>query len=198
MKNNLYRLMILGLLIINASCSQKTVSTDDSFEGVELPDGSVVLLNRNSSIVFDKDFEKRNVELTGEAYFDVAAATTPFIITTDLGEVSVLGTKFNVNANEDDLDVEVESGKVELKAGNEVKKLTKGQKGHFNKGKNSIDVGNAKFKFKLWLGELDVEFKKLGKEINKGAKVIGKESKKIGKELEKEGGKLNKKLQKLK
>jgi len=179
------------------SCSQETVKSGDSYEGVELPDNSIVYLNHNSSISYDKDFESRKVELTGEAYFNVTKGETPFTITTSMGEVSVLGTEFNVKLDDEELDVEVESGTVELTTNQGKNKLTQGQKASYNKGNNKIELGNAKLEFKQWVRLLEIEFKTLGKEIKKGSKVVEKEAKKVGKDLKKEGEKLNKKLQKL-
>jgi len=102
------RPIILLLFVISlafSSCSQETVSTTDSFEGIELPDGSIVLLNHNSSIEYDKDFDPRKISLTGEAYFNVVASAVPFIVKTNFGEVKVLGTKFNVVSNDDEMEV---------------------------------------------------------------------------------------------
>ncbi len=71
-----------------------------------LPDGSNVWLNSGSKITYNKDFEKgdlREVNLTGEAFFDVVKnAKRPFIIHTAKMDIKVLGTRFNVKAYKDD------------------------------------------------------------------------------------------------
>jgi len=70
-----------------------------------LPDGSKVWLNAASSIHYPTAFagKERKVEITGEAYFEVAQdARLPFIVKTNGMEVKVLGTHFNVNAYEDE------------------------------------------------------------------------------------------------
>ncbi len=82
-----------------------------------LSDGSVVLLQPNSSIEFPAIFSeaKREVRLTGEAFFDVAKnKARPFIITTGDVTIKVLGTSFNVKAyeNEDQITVAVKTGRV--------------------------------------------------------------------------------------
>lgn len=66
-----------------------------------LPDGSVVMLNANSSITYPKDFtDHRNITLTGQAFFQVTKdKSKPFVVTTDQLEVEVLGTSFDVNTN---------------------------------------------------------------------------------------------------
>jgi ferric-dicitrate binding protein FerR (iron transport regulator) len=73
-----------------------------------LPDGSRVWLNATSSLKFPVAFtgNKRTVELTGEAYFEVAKnPAKPFHVTIPPqsgrpsgGEVEVLGTHFNIMA----------------------------------------------------------------------------------------------------
>lgn len=64
----------------------------------ELPDGSVVRLNTQSVITYNKKSwaNDRAIELEGEAFFEVEKGN-PFIVKTNLGEVEVLGTSFNVN-----------------------------------------------------------------------------------------------------
>ncbi|MBV7529665.1 FecR family protein [Chitinophaga sp. sic0106] len=69
---------------------------------VTLPDGTAVWLNAASSIRYPTTFKgtNRQVEMTGEAYFEVAAnADKPFVVTVNDGvSIRVLGTHFNVNA----------------------------------------------------------------------------------------------------
>jgi hypothetical protein len=70
-----------------------------------LPDGSSVWFNAASSIKFPVCFwaNERRVEITGEAYFEIAQnAQSPFIVTTNGTSIRVLGTKFNVNAYHDE------------------------------------------------------------------------------------------------
>ncbi|MEC7783628.1 MAG: FecR domain-containing protein [Bacteroidota bacterium] len=80
-----------------------------------LADGSVIILNANSSVEYAKDFtSSRQVHLTGEAYFEVQRDTAhPFTITTGAIQTQVLGTTFNINAYQtDEVSVSVNSGKV--------------------------------------------------------------------------------------
>ncbi|PSL43919.1 FecR family protein [Chitinophaga niastensis] len=72
---------------------------------VTLPDGSKVWLNAGSSLKFPPVFngKERLVELTGEAYFEVAKnAAMPFKVTAGNQTVAVLGTHFNINAYTDE------------------------------------------------------------------------------------------------
>ena len=68
---------------------------------VAMPDGTDVWLGPGTSLSYDDTFrvDGRNVELDGEAYFDVTHdAQHPFIVTTSAFRVRVLGTVFNVRS----------------------------------------------------------------------------------------------------
>ncbi len=69
-----------------------------------LPDGTQVWLNSCTKLSYPTDFAKkvREVEIDGEAYFDVTRMEkVPFIVRTYCQDVQVLGTKFDVAAFED-------------------------------------------------------------------------------------------------
>jgi ferric-dicitrate binding protein FerR (iron transport regulator) len=79
-----------------------------------LPDGSKVWLNAASSIHYPTAFtgKERSVEITGEAYFEVAKDPyKPFRVVSLAAagnsplEIKVLGTHFNVNAYEDEASI---------------------------------------------------------------------------------------------
>ncbi len=73
---------------------------------VSLPDGTKVWLNAASSLRFPAFFtglKERRVELSGEAYFEVAHnMKQPFIVKTTKQEVTVLGTHFNISSYRDE------------------------------------------------------------------------------------------------
>lgn len=84
-----------------------------------LPDGSVVILNGNSCIRYNSDFDsssKREVVLTGNAYFHVkqTPSLTPFIVHANQLNIQVTGTEFNVNARTKATDVVLTNGKVNV------------------------------------------------------------------------------------
>lgn len=75
------------------------------FYKLSLPDGSEVWLNSASELRFPVQFngKKREVYLEGEAFFQVARDTSKqFIVHLNKAQISVLGTKFNVNAYQDE------------------------------------------------------------------------------------------------
>ncbi|WP_297091810.1 FecR domain-containing protein [uncultured Draconibacterium sp.] len=75
----------------------------------DLPDGSTGFLNSGSSIKYPVLFtENRNIELVGEAWFDVLHDTeNPFTVKTQNLSIEVLGTEFNVIAFENENTEEV-------------------------------------------------------------------------------------------
>jgi ferric-dicitrate binding protein FerR (iron transport regulator) len=74
-----------------------------------LPDGTTGWLNSNSSLKYKGSFiNKRQVNLTGEAFFDVNHDKhRPFIVKADEVFLTVLGTKFNIASYENENEVEV-------------------------------------------------------------------------------------------
>jgi transmembrane sensor len=86
---------------------------------VSLPDGSKIYLNRNSELSYRENFgkNKREVKLTGEAFFEISPdVNKPFIIDAGKASVKVVGTSFNVitNNTESAVEVYVITGKVIL------------------------------------------------------------------------------------
>lgn len=115
---------------------------------VVLSDGTKVWLNAVSTLTYPAKFtgNKREVEIMGEAYFEVAHALLPFVVRTRDQEVTVLGTEFNVNAYTEDVVAKttVVSGAVRVDARGESLYLEPGEQaisGHtLHKKKADIDV----------------------------------------------------------
>ncbi len=99
--------LFLGAIVGNQNSASQPFSEQLVFETprgqkslVKLPDGSEVWLNAKSKLVY-KTFSAshRQVELNGEAFFKISRnEQAPFVVKTDLCEVEVLGTSFNVMA----------------------------------------------------------------------------------------------------
>ena len=84
-----------------------------------LNDGTVVWINSHSKITLPADYsaEKRNLKLTGEAYFEVKKnPLSPFKIQTNGLKINVLGTSFNVRSYKEEKKIitTLEEGKVEI------------------------------------------------------------------------------------
>jgi len=84
-----------------------------------LPDGSLAVLNANSQLTFPRDFSEatRNIQLAGEAYFDVVKdSLKPFIVDAGRIAVEVLGTSFNIKSGSvDQAEVALVEGSVKVK-----------------------------------------------------------------------------------
>ncbi|MBP8067796.1 MAG: FecR domain-containing protein, partial [Pedobacter sp.] len=95
-----------------------------------LSDGTLVILNAESSLKFPQVFNGTNrvVELTGEAYFEVAKnKKMPFIVKSTDQSVEVLGTRFNVNAYPGKTPLTtLQEGSVKINAAGKEKLLTPG------------------------------------------------------------------------
>ena len=108
---------------------------------ITLPDSSRVWLNAMSSIRFPTAFDgkERNVEIDGEAYFEIVKnSKQPFIVTTGNSTIRVLGTSFNVNAYKDEEGIKTTliSGSVSVAAGNQKVVLKAGQQSEVDRSGN--------------------------------------------------------------
>lgn len=149
----------------------------------ELPDHSVVWLNSGSTLRYPTVFrsDNRNVELNGEAYFEVEADNErPFYVNTRHGlTVYVYGTRFNVTAYEDDSNIEtvLEKGKVNVISPDRktIIQLAPGEQLLYNKQsqkliKNKVDIyekvawKDGKLIFRN--ASLDDIFKRLSRHFN--------------------------------
>jgi len=87
---------------------------------INLPDGSQVWLNAGSRLDYNIgnfNQDSREVELTGEAFFDIAHnAAKPFIVRSGNMRIRVLGTSFNVKAypGENNMETSLIRGSVEI------------------------------------------------------------------------------------
>ena len=84
-------------------------TTYGSKTNLVLPDGTKVWLNAGSKMTYDKEYgvNLREINLTGEAYFDVIKdPKKPFIIHTGKINIKVLGTAFNVRCYPDEKNTE--------------------------------------------------------------------------------------------
>ena len=126
--------VLIGLAIFfykPANSLYTLTSGANTIKTIHLADGSVITLNHNSSLEYHAEMaKKRNVKLSGEAFFEVAKdAAHPFVIETKNGTVKVLGTAFNVSVAGSNTKVNVRTGKVEISNGNNKIVLVAGEEG---------------------------------------------------------------------
>lgn len=120
-----------------------------------LADGTKVWLNSESSLKYPVQFTgmNRQVELNGEAYFEVAHnVKKPFLVNTHEMNIEVLGTSFNVSAYADDETVHATLVEGKVKVHNNMgelkeKILVPNQQFVFNKEYNRVVVNHVNARF---------------------------------------------------
>ncbi len=160
-------IIILGVIYIyqyqSSTNEQAVIQTlvsagVDDQKQVELPDGSVVWLNKGSELLYPENFyaTSREVYLKGEAYFDVAHnQEKPFIVHAGISKTTVIGTSFNLRAygKEDDIRLTVVSGKVAFTLTDDRERVivTPGNMANLNRNSKSIVHGeNPDLNFLSW------------------------------------------------
>ena len=144
----------LAYFITENSNSRIAVNTVKTPKGgqyqVILPDGSKVWLNAASSITYPASFSSgsRHVVLTGEGYFEIMPLIknkkkVPFIVESGKQKIEVLGTRFNVNAYDDEKAIKTTliEGKVKVTTENETVLLKPNQE--FNLRSEGISTKNV-------------------------------------------------------
>ena len=120
--------IVLGLFIFISNESSHHITDYGEQLVVTLPDGSEMILNAKSKASFDSENwdADRSVTLRGEAYFKVKKGSR-FTVKTLNGEVSVLGTEFNVQSQDAFFEAVCYEGKVRVVSHNEETVLTGGK-----------------------------------------------------------------------
>lgn len=109
--------------------------TTDTYQSANLPDNSIVSLDRGTTLdIISENFaQNRALSLTGRAFFEVAKdAQHPFTVALPQGKITVLGTQFNISTSDNIEEIYVTEGHVryeiadrsfDLKAGDYIKVL---------------------------------------------------------------------------
>ena len=82
---------------------------------ITMPDNSLITLNADSKLSFKSGnwIDNRSVSLEGEAFFEVKKGTE-FVVNSEIGKVTVLGTSFNVKARKEGYEVSCFTGEVSV------------------------------------------------------------------------------------
>jgi ferric-dicitrate binding protein FerR (iron transport regulator) len=102
---------------------------------LQLPDGSKVVLNAASRLIFPEAFQgnTRQVYIQGEAFFDIQHdPRSAFIVHAGGAEMKVLGTSFNVNTFNKELTTTLVSGKLMVSSSLEKVILSPGEQSTCN------------------------------------------------------------------
>jgi transmembrane sensor len=123
-------LIIAGAAFWNWEFSNRRTSIESPYGQIskhQLPDGSEVMLNANSTITLSQGWDEgkdREVWLKGEAFFEITKTPnkSKFTVHTDQGDIIVTGTQFNAINRDNKTSVLLTEGSVTLKAkeGNEI------------------------------------------------------------------------------
>ena len=160
-------LVVLGVLWFNRKSSEPITATTtaeehmvkeagDSIQNLIMPDGSAITLNKNSSIKYTNSFNQstREVILEGESYFSVEPdPNKPFVIRMEGLSIKVIGTAFNVRTlpATSQIEVQVQSGIVELSSTKGSIRIRKGQTGMYRQTdqvlaiREGIDVNSLSY-----------------------------------------------------
>jgi len=109
--------------------SEQTVAFTNDSDAImvkSLPDGSEVTISPETTLFYELSESGREVQLSGEAFFDVVKSGNTFSVFTDKGSIEVLGTSFTVTNRVDLLDVKCFTGKVRVETEGAQVNLTKG------------------------------------------------------------------------
>ena len=114
---------------------------------INLPDGSMVTLNSLSSVSYPENIDKgrtREIQLNGEAFFDVAKnEKSPFVVKASKVKITVLGTKFNISAygNDENITTNLYEGAVAITSdNNDSLQLNPGEQAVYNKKTKKVEV----------------------------------------------------------
>lgn len=147
-----------------------------------LSDGSTLHVNSGTEVIYPNQFtrNRREIYVNGEVFLEVMPnADQPFMLKTRDIEVLVLGTKFNVQAYEEDHEIEVVlvSGAVQVTAGKNVPKtnLTPSRMYHYRNGQALVTEVDIE-KHISWIhGILYAEDERLDVLMTKLSRYYGKE-----------------------
>lgn len=112
--------IILAVIIIGPFKSHEvSILARNAGEVVPLPDGSTIRLNKDAVLSYQKGFNKnhRQVQLDGEAFFEVEKSVHPFEIITPGCTTRIVGTAFNLRTVNGETSLYVSEGIVAFHAG---------------------------------------------------------------------------------
>lgn len=134
----------------------KVIVPKGQIQELVLADGTKIWLNSDSELKYPNEFrgDTREVYLKGEAYFSVTKnKQKPFIVNTDLMDIKVLGTEFNLSCYETNKNIEATlyEGKIAYKTRDFEGVLKPGFKAVLNKENNKVEIRKINIsQAKLW------------------------------------------------
>jgi len=123
--------LLIYTLNRNQAVETLTASSGNAILKDTLPDGSIITLNKNSTLSYPDEFKEktRTVALKGEAFFNVMPnKEKPFLIEVNDVVVKVVGTSFNIRSENETTEVIVETGIVQVMHKGQTVELRPGEK----------------------------------------------------------------------
>jgi ferric-dicitrate binding protein FerR (iron transport regulator) len=106
--------LLIGLAAVFVSISAVEITSNGETVSHVLPCGSEIVLTSGTLSYQPMTWGmKRSIQLDGQCYFDIVKGEA-FTVISDMGNINVLGTSFTVFADENDLFVHCETGKVRV------------------------------------------------------------------------------------
>jgi transmembrane sensor len=141
--------LVVGLVIGGSSASPTPSNHGDAIgevmtaagerTTVRLSDGSIVRLAPDSRLFVPADGGGRRVTLEGRAFFAVSSdEVVPFQVSTHSSEVTALGTRFEVTADEEGVRLVVVEGRVSMTSGERVVELGSRQLTQLREGEEPV------------------------------------------------------------
>jgi len=126
---------------------------------VTLADGTEVTLNAGSRLKYPEEFvgDLREVELSGEAYFNVTKSGQPFVVNIDGSKIRVYGTRFNVKGrSQKTVETVLIEGKIGFKSpGRDEIQVIPGEQVAYNVGSGDIKVERVDVQYAMaWLNNV--------------------------------------------
>lgn len=137
--------IVASILFFTADNPGKEFVADTDHTQLTLPDQTRVDLRQGALLAYDKTFDKteRRVSMQGEITFSVTRdEEKPFIVSTPSAQIEVLGTEFNVVADEEESRLFVLSGTVRFTPSDPAIPLlcSAGMKVHYDSGEKTVRI----------------------------------------------------------
>jgi|SRR5690554_64471 len=148
--------VVISVFVNQNNITQQTIANTSATEKeIILPDGSTVYLHSHASVTYPSEFseDNRTISINGHAFCEIARnEQAPFIISTPLISVEVLGTTFSIHTSNSKANVIVESGSVQVTKliSNQSVILEKNERVDYEKNNNLRTSINSDINYLSW------------------------------------------------
>ena len=114
-------ILVIGLALVWLFTTRppsmvELATAQDEIRTITLPDSTLIRLHGGSVLRYSPVYNEKNrdVQLAGEAYFEVTHSAIPFTVASDAAVIRVLGTRFSVRAEAATSEIVVTEGRVRV------------------------------------------------------------------------------------